>query len=415
MGSGIKLGLERTEALLSILSTPQDAFPSVIVGGTNGKGSAAATIESVLGAAGYLTGLYTSPHLVKFNERIRVGKADIPDDALSSLISGVRRLVEEEAPGLGPSFFEFSTALAFEYFRERGVQIGVLEVGMGGRLDSTNVVTPLVSVITSVSLDHEGPLGSTLTGIAREKAGIIKEGGAVVTGVKDPGALKVIAETARERGAELYILGRDFSVSGTRSGVFGYSGMNISLKGVETPLKGLHQRDNTACALAVIELLSERGFPVDEGAVRKGLGSVRWRARFERVIDEPAVILDCAHNPAAADALLSNLETLEYERLILVIGIMADKDIDGLISRLAPLASLAVATEPRADRAAGAGIISEKLSGYGVEVREEASVPLAIEYALTEAGIEDLVLVTGSLYTVGEAVSFFQERNTSSK
>ncbi len=412
LGAGIKLGLERTVALLSILSTPEQAFPSIIVGGTNGKGSAAATIESVLTAGGYLTGLYTSPHLVKFNERIRVGKTDIPDKILSSLIKRVKTLLEEEAPLLGPSFFEFSTALAFEYFRDRRVQIAILEVGMGGRLDSTNVVTnPLVSVITSVSLDHESSLGETLPEIAREKAGIIKEGGVVVTGVNDPAALAVIEETTREREADLYILGRDFSVSQAPSGAFDYSGINIALKGLKTPLKGIHQLRNAACALAALELLSMKGFPVEEGAVREGLASVRWRARFEKVMEEPAVILDCAHNPAAADALLSNLRTLSYERLILVIGVMADKDIDGLIARLAPLASVVVATEPRAERAAGAGIICEKLACYGVEVREVTGVPLAICSAISEAGRGDLILVTGSLYTVGEALAFFDERN----
>ena len=187
LGAGIKLGLKRTTALLALLANPHETFPSIIVGGTNGKGSVSATLESILSAGGYKTGLYTSPHLVKFNERIRVGETDIPDKTLSSLIRRVRRRVEEGEPLLGPSFFEFSTALAFEYFRDKKVQIAILEVGMGGRLDSTNVVkTPLVSVITNVSLDHEEVSRlERFPEIAREKAGIIKEGGAVVTGLSE--------------------------------------------------------------------------------------------------------------------------------------------------------------------------------------------------------------------------------------
>ena len=408
LSAGIKLGLERTERLLSLISKPQDAFPSVIVGGTNGKGSTAAMIEAILMAGGFKTGLYTSPHLLKFNERIRVSGNDIGDAELAALISGLRDLLNKDAPQLLPSFFEFSTALAFKFFRDTSVDLAVLEVGMGGRLDSTNVVTPLVSVITNVSLDHEGPLGSTLPQIASEKAGIIKKGGVVVTGVSDRSALNVIEGVSLERGAELFILGRDFNVSKTSTGGIDYLGITNNLKSLNLTLKGAHQQRNAACALATLELLEEKGFPVGEADLRSGLESVRWRARFERVSTDPDVIVDCAHNPDAADALISNLKSLSYKRLILVLGFMGDKDIDGILERIAPLAAVAIATKPEAERGASESFVGDKLGKFPLEVITVPVVSLAIESALSRAMHGDLILITGSLYTVGEALSFFQ-------
>ncbi|MEE9613399.1 MAG: folylpolyglutamate synthase/dihydrofolate synthase family protein [Thermodesulfobacteriota bacterium] len=414
---GIKPGLERIEALLSAMGSPEAAYPSILVGGTNGKGSTAAMMEAVLREAGFKTGLYTSPHLVRFNERIRVDGEEVANREVVRAAASVRMALGSIKSGgiMPPSFFEFTTAMAFERFREKKVDAAVLEVGMGGRWDATNVVTPLVSVITNVAMDHTRHLGSSLKDIAREKAGIIKEGVPVVSAVEGgegADALKSIEGISRERGAPLYLMGREFGVSASSppSGGFDYRGQ-LRLNGLSLNLAGPHQLKNAACALKTIELLRERGFDIPEGAVRRGLGRTVWPGRFEVAGRRPTVILDSAHNPAAALALKETLEGLGFKRLILVLGVMADKDIAGITGTLSPLASTVVLTSPGIERAAGTGTLKQELRDYPGRVVTRKRVSGAVRAALAEAGRNGTVCVTGSVFTVGEARRYMERRN----
>ncbi|MBI5344109.1 MAG: bifunctional folylpolyglutamate synthase/dihydrofolate synthase [Deltaproteobacteria bacterium] len=399
---GIRPGLVRIKKLLSRLGNPQNACASIHVAGTNGKGSTAAMLEAMLTEAGLKAGLYTSPHLVRFTERIRISGKEISGRDAARTAASVRRAAEET--GLSPTLFEFTTALCFEYFRDAGVDIAVIETGMGGRLDATNVISPLVSVITSVGLDHTEHLGESIGDIAREKAGIIKRGGAAVLGEEDPAAVKAVKAAAERADAEFRRLGYDFRVTAGSKGSFDYHGMGKDLKGLRLNLMGAHQRRNAACALASVELLGRRGFYITEAAVRRGLKRTLWPGRLEVVRRRPLCILDCAHNPDGARILKEALEgDFTFKRLILVAGIMADKDIDGIFRRLAPLSDAVIVTAPAGERAARPDLLAARLKPYGKEVIVSSSVKAALRAAAEMAGDTDAVCVTGSIFTVGEA------------
>ncbi|MFQ5465306.1 MAG: bifunctional folylpolyglutamate synthase/dihydrofolate synthase [Thermodesulfobacteriota bacterium] len=402
---GIRPGLTRIRGLLKALGNPEASYPAVLVAGTNGKGSTAASIASILTESGLVVGLYTSPHLIRFNERIRIGFTPATNGEVAEAYRRVAGAAREVAPLAGePTFFETATAMAFEIFRQRGVDIAVVEVGMGGRLDATNAARAVVSVITNIGLDHSAHLGCDPERVASEKAGIIKKGGAVVTGEQARPPLDVITGAARRKGSTILRLGADFSMTPlARPGSFDYSGAGVEMKGLSTPLAGAHQLTNAAVAVAVAGALMEMGFPVTPGSIRRGLRGTRWPGRLEVVSKRPLLLLDCAHNPPGAEALASYLAALGRRRLILVAGIMEDKDIDGILTPLLPLAATFIATSPRFPRAAPARRLARIARAHDVRAETRTPVSAALRYALELARPADAVVVAGSIFTVGEA------------
>jgi len=397
-GMGMRLGLEPVTRLLRRLGSPQDRFKAVLVGGTNGKGSIAALIASVLTCRGYRVGLYTSPHLVDFRERIRVDGREIFRRDLRSLIGEVRDLVREDV-----TYFEFTTALAFLHFFRAGVDIAVLEVGLGGRLDATNVVNPEVVVISNISLEHRAYLGRRLTDIAREKGGIIKPGGLVVTAARQKAVIDTIEAIGRKRRARIFRVGRDIRVRSCGERTFSYFGIERNFPGLHLHLRGRHQIINAACALGAVELLGRRGLYVDDGSIIEGLGTCRWEGRLEVLQERPIVVVDGAHNPAGASVLREALkEDFSFRRLILVFGVLADKDYRAMLGKLVPAADHVILTKPREERALPPDIPAQwvRATGRRAEVIEDSGK--AMERALRLAGKNDLVCITGSLYLVGE-------------
>ncbi|HIE12834.1 MAG TPA: bifunctional folylpolyglutamate synthase/dihydrofolate synthase [Desulfotomaculum sp.] len=406
--AGIKPGLERITALLGRLGSPERGLKAVHVGGTNGKGSVCALLTGVLTAAGYKTGSFTSPHLHSYTERFRINGVPVERARLAGLIREVRPALDAlRREGTIPTEFEIHTALAFLLFAQEAVDVAVVEVGLGGRYDATNVVLPEAAVITNVGLDHTDYLGESLERIAWEKAGIIKPGVPVVTGAEGP-ALTVIAEECAAKKAPLFVLGRDFdavaresSLAGQvfdiRDWLGGYSGMRIRLL-------GRHQLDNAACAVAVARLFGERGWGVDETAVREGLAAAAWPGRLEVVKEKPLVVLDGAHNAAGAQALKEALE--EYfpgRRIVLLLGIFADKERAAVAATLCPMAAAVVVTRPPGPRAGDWREVAALAQRYAPAVFAVEEIPAAVAWVLSLAEPEDVAVITGSLYLIAEA------------
>lgn len=405
---GIKKGLGRMTALAKELDSPHLSFPSVHVAGTNGKGSTSAMLASILAEAGYKAGLYTSPHLIKLNERIRLDGRPISGADLSTAVAAVKKAAPKTSTfAAHPTFFEFTTATAFVHFAARKTDIAVIEAGMGGRWDATNIIRPLVSIITNVELDHTEVLGATIGKIAFEKAGIIKKGAPVVTAEKKPDALAPIMKAAKEKGSPVYRLGNEFDVRARKHGLFDYRGISSGLIGLETRLPGPHQVKNAACALAAIELLKQKGWKIPEAAIRRGLKKVSWPARVEVLRKRPLVIIDSAHNPAGASALKAALQGFKFKKLTLVLGILGDKDVLGIVNELAPLAHTLILTTPRNIRGAPSGDLLRLTNAKPERLMLITPVAQACEAALEAAEKEDAVCVAGSVYTAGEAKAFF--------
>ncbi|MDA8087438.1 MAG: bifunctional folylpolyglutamate synthase/dihydrofolate synthase [Nitrospiraceae bacterium] len=420
---GIKLGLENTRGLLAALGNPERAFRCIHVAGTNGKGSTSADIASILGAAGKRTGLFTSPHLLNFTERIKIDGEEITGEETVRLALEVKEVIgkAEALRDLKPTFFEFVTAMALLEFRLRGVEWAVLETGMGGRLDSTNVVVPEVSVITPVGIDHREFLGQTLGEIAFEKAGIIKPGVPVVLGPQKEDALGVFEETAGKNSSSLYLYGRDYTASimeSTAAGVtFDYTCTTgpgepcLSHSGLFSPLAGDYQAANAAAAVMAVQVSGVgkdiQGFDEDL-FVREGLKRAALPGRLELVGCGPEIRLDGAHNPEAARALagaLSGLFLAGGRRLVLVLGIMGDKDMDGIMGALLPLAWKTIFTAPAYGRAARPADLKDRARALGFHktLFTASTVARAIAKAKGFARPEDLIVITGSFYTAGEA------------
>jgi dihydrofolate synthase/folylpolyglutamate synthase len=398
---------------MEVMDNPHNKFRSVHIAGTNGKGSTSAFLAGMLKAAGYRVGLYTSPHLVSFTERIRIDNVQISEQKVVELAQRVREgfrgvPVADGAGALNPTFFEVATAMAFTWFAEKSVDIAVIEVGMGGQLDSTNVITPLVSVITNIDLEHTEFLGDTLELIAREKAGIIKPGVPVVTGAVQPAAIEVIEREAAAKGVPVYRLSKDFlsqNVSHDRTQIFDYRGMQASYNEVRITMLGRYQVDNACLAIAATECMQSAGIALDEPALRRGLEQARWEGRLERVAQSPDVFLDGAHNPASAKMLAGAVREMKaaYRRMVLVIGILGDKDYRGILAALVPLADRVIVTRPQYWRAMDVQTLASEIrSLYGSVVTAE-SMGDALAKARETSVADDLILVTGSLYVVGEA------------
>lgn len=406
---GMKFGLENISALSAALGHPERAFRSVIVGGTNGKGSVAAMLSAALHAAGYASARYTSPHLERLEERFVVGQRDVATEDLRRAAASVQEVVaamlRDGVLEVPPTFFECTTAVAFELFKRAAVEIAVLEVGLGGRLDATNVVTPLVAAITSIDLDHQAQLGNTIQEVAREKAGIIKTGVPVVIGPVPHDAERVIAAVAFERQAQLIRVGVDVRVRSSL--VSGTTTVDIEstrrqLNDVALGLRGGHQALNAATAVAVLDALGARGFPVDDRAARGALMHPEWPGRLERFLyHECDLLLDAAHNPAGARALAAYLTEAGWHRVTLLFGAMRDKDIGGMLDALLPLCDAVVATTPPTARAAPAADIAAMIETSPRRPRVVEAVDSA-EAALGRAcELGNRVVAAGSMFLIG--------------
>lgn len=401
---GIVFGLDSIRWILSLIDNPHEAFKTIHIAGTNGKGSVAAMLAAVLRAAGYRTGLYTSPHLVSFTERITVDGAAISEEEVVELTQFIEGRIDSDRPF---TFFDFTTALAFECFRRKGVELAVVEAGLGGRLDSTNVIGPMVSVITNVEFDHQDYLGSTIEEIAREKAGIIKEDAPVVTGAK--GAALAVLRGAAEKRTDLYALGEAFRYVRKGEQLMSYEGMEVALEDVAVGLRGDHQLFNAALALCAVELLNARGLVLREEFMRKGLLSMDWPGRLELIHGsegKPQILLDGAHNPDGARALASFLRSyFSDRRKILVFGVMKDKDFRGMLAELLPVVQQVILTRPEIARAAIPAEVAVCAPGAIIT----GSVREALGEALSATSSRDLVVVAGSFYTIGEAKELLDE------
>jgi dihydrofolate synthase / folylpolyglutamate synthase len=406
---GIKLGLETMTALTARLGMPQNRYRTLHIAGTNGKGSTAAMAAAMLQAAGYRVGLYTSPHLVDFRERIRVNGEMIPESRMAQLTDQLQALHQ---PELSPTFFEYTTAMAFQHFADSGVDVAVLEVGLGGRFDATNVVTPMACAITTIALDHQAYLGSTLSSIAFEKAGIIKLGVPVVLGRLDDDAWRTIEQVARERQAPVFRIDEHFHTEGEESQQFSYGGVGMRYDGLTCVLAGRHQLDNAACALALLEAAAPQGIVITSEAARTGLQAVSWAGRLEVVDRRPTILLDGAHNPAAATALadfLTRADRLHPSRpVILVLGMMRDKDHRGFVEPLKSLVDEVVLTQADLPRSATAQELQSSLGDLLPHPHVMPSLSDAMALARQLATPDGLVCVTGSLMLVGECKAWLR-------
>jgi dihydrofolate synthase/folylpolyglutamate synthase len=429
-----KFDLKHMRVLLAALDHPERGFPSVLIAGTNGKGSTSATLASILRASGLRTALYTSPHLVSINERIQIDGQQISDDDFAALHDVVDRTAERlvgdgELPW-HPSFFEMLTAISFEYFAKKKVEIAVLEVGMGGRLDATNVVEPLLSVITDISLDHQKFLGNTITEIAREKAGIIRPNGTVVTLPQQPQANDVIGNAILDRGArgvsavpyvppvspgsEQYLksCSTEADLAGGEPALAAVSRYPLQVMGelilVETPLIGRHQLRNIALAIASAEELSKKGFAITPDCIERGIRETKWPGRFQVVPARdgtPEYVLDVAHNPAGAWALRSTLSACyEGRPLTFVFGAMRDKAIGEMAEILFPVADHVIVTHADNPRSATPEEIREAASRISVEIEQASDVTEALRRARAFTPGGGVIVITGSIYVVGEAM-----------
>lgn len=403
---GSKLGLDRTRELLGKLNDPQKELKFIHIAGTNGKGSTAAMLSSILEEAGYRVGLYTSPFINRFNERMQVNHQPIPDEELAALTEYVRPHADAMADS--PTEFELITALAMVWFARQKCDIVVLEVGMGGELDSTNIIdVPEAAVIAAMGLDHVKELGPTMADIARAKAGIIKEGGRVVSYGGNPEADEVIAAVCRARNASL--CQPDFSA--IVPGDFGLEGQTFSYKGwrgLRIPLVGAYQMNNAAVVLETVEVLRQRGWSVSDEAVRQGLADTRWPARFEVLRRDPVFIVDGGHNPHGIRATAESLSRLFPGRKItFVTGVMADKDVEHILGLIVPLADQFFTVRPDNPRAMDAGELARRIEAMGAKATACASVRDGVDRAIQAEGPHGVACALGSLYMSGEVRSCF--------
>ena len=398
---GSKPGLERTRELLAALGNPEKDLKFAHIAGTNGKGSTSACISSILQRAGYRTGLYTSPYIIRFNERMQVDGEHIPDDELIRLTDEIRPYADAMADP--PTEFELITALAMKHFRNKGCDIVVLEVGMGGELDSTNVIeTPEVAVITTIGFDHVKELGPAITDIAMAKAGIIKSNGDVVAYGGAPEVEEVFERVAAERCARLHwtdfkrITREDVTLDGIRMRFEPYGDLML-------PLAGAYQPKNAAVAITAVEVLREKGYEVGDDAITSGIAGVRWPGRFEILGRAPVFILDGSHNPQGMEATADSLRRHFKERkIVFVVGVMADKDVDLMMSYIAPLAGMFIAVRPDNPRAMDVKTLAGKMASYDVPVSIGDTIYDGVAEAIGRAGEGGIVCALGSLYFSAE-------------
>jgi dihydrofolate synthase/folylpolyglutamate synthase len=413
---GIKLGLENITEFLKRIGNPHHDLRSLHVTGTNGKGSICVLASEILRKHGLRVGLYTSPHLVDFRERIKINGREISEKDVVRLGTNLQQVMEamaEENKEKQLTFFEFTTGLAFKYFAEKEVDMIVAEVGMGGRLDATNVLNPVVSAISRIGLEHTNYLGTTIQDIAREKAGIVKQGVSVVTCERKPEALAVITSACERKGALLRRIGRDFEVTAIRQSLdgtkFDYSGAR-NLRDLNTHLLGGYQAENAAGAIAIVEELAKRDLFITDEDIRRGLMVARWPGRLDVVSRNPLILFDGSHNPDGVSTTVGVLETLKATPLTFVLGCMDDKDSRGIVKALIPAAEKIVSTQAKCKRALPAKkldrIVSEEFSGPR-ELFESSED--AFDHSAEDTRGRGLCVI-GSLYLVGEAIPWWNKR-----
>ncbi len=409
---GIKLGLERTEALLHTLGDPHELFQGVLVAGTNGKGSVCAMVASMLQSAGYRVGLMPKPHLISYTERIQVDQRPIAEADFAALLTELQPIINKVASELGPpTEFEILTSAALNYFARAGIDLLVCEVGLGGRLDSTNVLDLGVSVITNIALDHTQHLGSTPEAIAAEKAGILKPDSIAITGAQPP-ALAVIEAKARDLQIPLLRLGQEIDVTAIDKDWAGVQATITTPAGtyrdLRIPLLGLHQADNAALAVASIDALRSRGWDISDGALRDGVARTRWPGRLEVIDRNPIVLVDGAHNPAGLERSLAAVQKLAKGRpLVIVFGAMRDKDLPSMLALLRSVNAPVIFSGIDWHRAAQRSVLAEQFHGQSETAQSSAD---ALHRARERAGRDGIVFVCGSLYLVGEAIAATRAR-----
>jgi dihydrofolate synthase/folylpolyglutamate synthase len=397
----IKLGLEAMRTTLARLGSPERACPAIHVAGTNGKGSVCATLQKILSGAGYKTGLYTSPHLSSVRERFKIDDSYIGE-------ADFTRLIEQIRAGLGGSlitYFECTTALAFLWFAESGCDLMILETGMGGRLDATNVIIPRLSVITTISLDHEQYLGNSVEEVAFEKAGIIKAGVPLISGVGDAAASAVIERACREKDAQLILRQRDFTMTPTTDGGWQWraSSDSVALPDLFAGAAASWQADNLSCTIAAAIELRKGGMIISDQHIIDGIRGTVWPGRMEFIETGRRFLLDGAHNQAGIDYLIAALKELDYRRLLVVWASMADKSYQNMLHDIARQADVLLLTRPESERAAAPEDLKRQLADvHGPHILCCSSVGEAYALVLDQAAADDLVVVAGSLYLIGE-------------
>lgn len=401
---GIKLGLTTIKNILSALGNPQNNYSCIHVAGTNGKGSVASALACILNKSGYKVGLFTSPHLVTFNERIQINSHLISN---KSVVESYHAVNDVHRGSREPTFFEFSTAMALYEFSKEKVDWAVIETGMGGRLDATNIIKPAISIITNISIEHKAYLGNTIEKIAGEKGGIIKRGTPVITGAKQKSAINVLKNIAAENKAPFYLLGESFKTRKNNNGTFTYYGMGKVWPGMRTGMSGVHQIKNAALVLAACEILGEK-IDITVKQMRAGLFQNKWPGRLEVVSSSPYIILDGAHNLDAARALSKFLSKEFYGRKITVItGMLEDKPYPAMLKSILSICSRAIFTKPLIDRALEPEALYEASKGIIKNTKIIPDIKDAIDYAVRTASKNEVICITGSLYVVGEAKAAF--------
>jgi dihydrofolate synthase/folylpolyglutamate synthase len=417
---GARMGTATVASLLARLGDPHNTYPSVLVAGTNGKGSTAAMLASILRESGLRVGLYTSPHLVRFEERIVVDGTEVAPEEIVRLAATVREQADQMVARGGdearPSFFETATAMAFRHFRDRQVDVAVLEVGMGGRLDATSLVDAILCLFTPIDLDHQEYLGGTLGAIAEEKAGILKSGSRALTATQAPEVMQVLQRCAAIRGATLHPAEQMWSALEGPSGTLTLAPATLGaarIEGVKLSLAGRHQWTNAILAVAAASRLPGLHDRVTEQTIRQGLARARWPGRCEVVEEHPTLLLDGAHNPGAARVLRSYLMenfTAQGRKVVMIFGAMADKDLPGILEPLHSCASRIIVTRAETPRAADPVVLESLARRYHSSVLRAPNPSAALSAARQEAGPEDAICVTGSLYLVGDVKAILQGR-----
>ncbi|MBT3515759.1 MAG: bifunctional folylpolyglutamate synthase/dihydrofolate synthase [Nitrospina sp.] len=411
VAKGVKFGLNNISTVLKELGDPQDKTSSIHIAGTNGKGSTAAFCESILRNAGYRVGLYTSPHLIHFSERIQVNRSPLPEKEMISLISKIKSIVEKFKIPI--TFFEFGTAMAFLHFSEQKTDINVIEVGMGGRLDATSLCKGDITIITSIAKDHTHYLGEKLEKIAFEKASIIKNGGTVFATKGSKKVNEVIKKISDQKSATLQFLGEDFYVEKatkkTPSMFIDYRNKKTCLNNLELSLLGGFQARNAALALsACLHHAHKNGKDINEQSIRKALRETSWSGRMEVISLRPTIILDTAHNPAAVKELAKSVQELfSYARVILILGVMNDKQADEIFKKLANFADHFILVRPKQERSENPTKLKQISKKYKSSCEIIENIPKAILKAKKYALPDDMICVTGSIFTVGEAKQYF--------
>ena len=408
--------LEPTKKYLELMGNPHKSFSSIHVGGTNGKGSTSAIIASILEAANYKVGLYTSPHLERFNERIKINGVEISNEDATRLLSNAKSLFEDMHKYTKPMplhFFDILTGVCFKYFEEKRVDFGVIEVGLGGRLDATNIITPLVSVITNIGYEHVNILGPTLEDIAFEKAGIIKENVPIITGEINPNVLSVFIQACKQRNSKLIQVKKyakyerlNTSSDGQR---FWLQSKNTNYQELKIPLLGLHQLINAATAITVIETLQKSGILIPSKSVAYGVRNVNWSGRLEIILKKPMIVLDCAKDAEATEVVKRAIkEDFEDRRIIAVISISSDKNIEGMIKNISDIAERFIITKHSVTyRAATPERLIREIEKYGKPYIVHLDRNEAFKHAIEITNPDDMILVIGSVYLAGDARSYF--------